>query len=83
MYIRKTICSTTGKTIVWEDYEAYVLAKKVDDSEASYQPLELSASPHIEQRELSLAEISALIESGQTNLIPNNVTVAQGVNVRH
>ena len=71
---------------MWEDYEAYVLAKKVDDSEASCQaaePLELSASPHIEQRELSLAEISALIESGQTNLIPNNVTVAQGVNVRH
>ena len=40
------------------------------------------ADMHAKARELTFAEITALIESNQTHLIPNNEIIPGGINVR-
>ena len=81
--------SVTGQTVNWDDYIAYkrekskseailhlvdpVAASRPNDSEGADQNTKV----------LSFAEISALIESGQTHLIPNNEVIPQGLNVRN
>lgn len=46
------------------------------------QPIEGNlADMHAKARELTFAEITALIESNQTHLIPNNEIIPGGINV--
>ena len=80
--------SVTGQTVNWDDYIAYKHEKS--KSEAILHPVDPVAASQPSDSEdadqnakvLSFAEISALIESGQTHLIPNNEIIPQGLNVR-
>ena len=49
-------------------------------------PSDAAAAPEetdLASKELSFAQISALIESGETHLIPNNEVIPGGVNVSY
>ena len=81
--------SVTGQTVNWDDYIAYKHEKS--KSEAILHPVDPVTASQPDDSEdadqsakvLSFAEISALIESGQTHLIPNNEIIPQGLNVRN
>ena len=81
--------SVTGQTVNWDDYIAYKHEKS--KSEAILHPVDPATASQPDDSEdadqsakvLSFAEISALIESGQTHLIPNIEIIPQGLNVRN
>lgn len=53
-----------------------------DSPIASLTEENISSAQEAYQKPLTFAEISALIESGQTDLIPNNKQIPVGTNVR-
>ncbi|THH04765.1 hypothetical protein EW145_g5282 [Phellinidium pouzarii] len=72
-----TLSSITGQKITWEDIQATSNPETMKDNEI----VEEQANASIvvtKQQGFSLAETSALIESGQTHLIPNNKAIPTG-----
>jgi hypothetical protein len=89
-------CRKTGKGVSREDYLLYKAAlahpsstsaptlATDDDTEGDNRETERDGNGGGEGAEavLSFAQLQALIESGQTHLIPNNRIVPDGLNVR-
>lgn len=76
----------TGQQISWEDVRASLAsAPPPKDDGGSVESTTATAAEDEkdkqEPRTLSFAEITALIESNQTHLIPNNEEIPGGVNV--
>ena len=68
----------TGKELVWEDYVQERQKRSISDQ----VPTTDTATALDTNSELTLQEITQLIESGQTHLIPNNYDIPSGLNVR-
>ncbi|KAI5120408.1 hypothetical protein M0805_000187 [Coniferiporia weirii] len=78
--------SVTNQRISWEEIQSSLplglSQNRVKDKLAEEQLKAGASGADNGQHELSLAEISELIESGQTHLIPNNEIVPTGINVQ-
>ncbi|TDL20625.1 hypothetical protein BD410DRAFT_361544 [Rickenella mellea] len=79
---------TQGKEVTWEEYVRWSGGQGSAGGPSSLPagvaappppPSSTTPAPPSDPKELSLAEISALIESGQTHLIPNNEVIPGGL----
>lgn len=82
-------CSVSGKTINWDEYAAYKSGALDSSSTPAHSIVDNAQSPRGDKDPsdpgsgaLSFAQITALIESGQTDKIPNNDIIPQGLNVK-
>ncbi|KLO15539.1 hypothetical protein SCHPADRAFT_902308 [Schizopora paradoxa] len=70
--------SKCGIPFSWEEY----LQQTQDEPHNNLQPSKAATGEtDLVSNELSFAQISALIESGETHLIPNNEIIPGGVNI--
>lgn len=81
--------SVCGKTINWDEYAAYKSGALDSSSTHAHSIVDNAQSPRSNKDSsdsgsgaLSFAQITALIESGQTDKIPNNDIIPQGLNVK-
>lgn len=81
--------SVSGKTINWDEYAAYKSGALGSSSALAHSIVDNAQSPRSDKDPsdagsgaLSFAQITALIESGQTDKIPNNDIIPQGLNVK-
>lgn len=76
----------TGMNVSWDEVQAHVATAKDANRDRKDNELRTSSAtqPNAQEpQQLSIAEVTRLIESGQIHLIPHTETVPEHLNVRH
>lgn len=77
---------TTGIQVSWEDIQSIQLPSDSSYLIGNYNAVEVESTAtnsgaNNERAPLTFAELTALIQSGQTDQIPNNEQIPEGTNV--
>ena len=74
----------TGMNISWDEVQAHITTTKDANRDRKDDEMRTSATqPNVQEpQQLSIAEVTRLIESGQIHLIPNTRTIPEHLNVR-
>jgi len=76
----------TGMNVSWDEVQAHVATTKDPNRDRKDDELRTSSAtqPYAQgPQQLSIAEVTRLIESGQIHLIPHTETIPEHLNVRH
>ena len=76
----------TGMNVSWDEVQAHLATTKDANRDRKGDELRTSSAtqPNAhEPQQLSIAEVTRLIESGQIHLIPHTETIPEHLNVRH